>query len=393
MKTNVSVSLLLLLLAASMLPAQFSVRGGLQTWVYTWSQPDQDRNVDFYQGVQLDLRHQQYRQLGLRTYLEFNYIQQREDLGIRAYNIYATWRDDSRAWQINLGRQFLFNGVINGTIDGINITYRPSSDWRFRVVGGIEAPFDRGWMLQNFENHNAFGAYAAYTPGPLINADLSYFQRQNSGGLTWQQAGTRLYGELLDNLHYQGVYDHNLLSGNYQGMRLRFLYLISDFGFTVEYNDQMPRVFEDSFFRIFELEAYSQARTQVTYDFARYQFAVQFLYTMYAEDADDQQVVVSVSGPYGTIGGVFQDGYGGENIGAFGDVRYNLTPELLLRAYASVYNYRRYAVQISQDAIAYSLGATYRFLPNLALRLEGQQASNGYYSQDWRGMLFLNYGF
>jgi hypothetical protein len=155
----------------------------------------------------------------------------------------------------------------------------------------------------------------------------------------------------------------------------------------------LPRIFEDSYFNIFEIEAFDQARAGVHYRFGQYGAGAQFLHTMYAEDESADAVLVSFDSPWGTIGTALQGGYGGDRTGVFGEVRYDVVPELTLLARSSYYSYERRTVAIEEDATAVSGGLRYRPSRPLVLQAEVQQSANSYLDSDVRALLRVHYAF
>ena len=390
-----SSALLIVLIVASFVQvqAQFNVSGALQAWLYAWENPNQNQQVDYYQGFQFKVGNDGYRNLTFKTYFQMIYRGDPAEWNSRAYNFLLDWKSDHRAVNVLLGRQFVYNGVINGTIDGVSVSYRPSAMWTFKAIAGINAPYDREFKLQSWEDSNSLGAYFSVRPSDYAKIDLSYFQRANSEETIWQQMGASVNGMVVKNLFYSAYYYHNLLLSEYQGIRFRLNYNFNPWDFSVEYNDQKPRIYEDSFFRIFELNAYSQVRSQVNYQLGNYQLGLQHLYSMYENGDNDNQLIFTVNGFWGTAGVLYQDGWGGKNVGGYGDVRIQLMEDLEARLFASVYNYQRQTMEITEDAVSYSLGLNYRLLSNLYIRAEAQQASNSYYKSDWRGLMFINFAF
>lgn len=377
----------------SQLEAQFKMSGALQTWVYAWENPAKNQQNDFYQGFQFNMSNQSYKNLSLKTYFQLMYRGDPAEFGGRAYNFLINWKNNSRNFNMRFGRQFVYSGVINGTIDGLYLSYHPVSTVTVRAVAGIEAPYDHDFKLQKWSDNNAMGAYISVNASEKAKIDLSYFQRANDIETSWQQLGASMNGQLVNNLFYTGVYHYNMKKSEYQGMRFRLLYRFMPLSLSVEYNDQKPRIYEDSFFRIFKLYSYTQIRSQLSYDWSNLQFGLQYLNTSYESGESDNQIVLSLSSMWGNAGVLFQDGYGGKNLGFYGDIRYDITDMLQARAYASIFNYQRQTLEISEDAVSYSFGLNYKLQQNISLRADVQQASNSFYKNDWRGLLFFNYAF
>ena len=159
-----------------------------------------------------------------------------------------------------------------------------------------------------------------------------------------------------------------------------------------EYNSQKPRVFEDSYFTIFNIEAYDQARAGITYQLQQYQFGMQYLYTNHFVDQTNQ-VIATAGNRWGLLGFVFQEGFGGENLGFYGDIRYPVIPQLTIKLYGSYYNFERQTTVISEEATSFSGGFDYRVIETLSLQAEVQQSINSLYDDDWRGLFRVLFHF
>lgn len=400
------IALITLWFSTLPLTAQVRYSGSLHTSMYAWENPAEQKLYDFYQGIQFKIAPASNPDLYLTTYMRFarqgemrlsgdQVYQAGEDVyswDDRLYNMYLNWTTAQKRLSFRVGRQFVYQGVINGTLDGLMVSGKPTDKLTLKFFGGLQATPSRDFSLLKWDEGNVLGGYLAYQLPAQNKATLSYYQINRNEETVWQLLGASFTGVALQNFYYQAYYDHNLKSEEFQGMRYRLAYYWRQWSFSGEFNSQRPRIYEDSFFRVFSIKAYNQARGAVTYQLNRYQLGFQYIFTD-IHYSESNQYVATIGNPWGLIGLVLQTGDAGENVGAYGDIRYPVMPWLTLKLFGSYYNFERQTTEISEDAVAFSGGVIYRPYDFLSLEGELQQSANSLYDNDLRGLLRLNYFF
>ncbi len=372
------------------LNAQVRFRGALQSSAYGWEVTG-DQRWDFYQGLNFRISPENYSSLYFNTYLRAAYRGDPAEWHERVYNMYANW-DFMKNYKLSVGRQFLYNGVINGTVDAAMLSGRFMNRFLVKVLAGTDAPYSRELKLKEWDDGNVLGGYVSYYMPWQSSIEVSYFQKERSGDQYWQQVGTAVNG-YVSGVNYYGRFDYNLKSSSYQMMRYRLTYLGQKWTGSAEYLSQKPRIYEDSFFSIFEVNAYDQVRVAGTYRLTdRYEVGLQYLHTIYTNDTDNR-IAGTFGTPWGQVGVIREVGYSGLNLGFYGDLRYEVLPNLTARVFSNYYNYERAYTNISEDAFGFSGGLSYRFKNMLILQAEAQQMNNTYYEKDWRGLFRLTYLF
>lgn len=372
--------------------SQVKVNGWLQSSVYSWENVSEDQQWDFYQGLQLRVTHEKHSNLYFNTFLRETYRGDPAEWQEKVYNSYLNW-GIGKNYRVRVGRQFIYKGVINGTMDALQLSGRFFKNFQVNAVIGTEATMQRTLKIRNWDNGNIIGGYLAYNLPRQNSVEVSYFQKERWSELYWQQLGSTLRGYLYGKLNYYARVDYNLLSSDYQAMRYRLAYYESNWSLSAEYNSQKPRIYEDSFFNIFDIEAYNQVRTAGTYHFGNIDIGLQYLYTMY-EDDNDNRIIGSIGNKrFGSLGIIYQTGYAGDNIGYYADIRYEVVPNLTAKLYNSYYNYERAFTNISEDALSFSAGIGYRLKNQFIFDGELQQSSNTFYKNDFRGLLRVTYLF
>lgn len=374
--------------------AQIQVDGQLYSDLYAFEDASESQRVDFYPGVMLRLRPEGYRNLQFKGNFRLARRGDPADWSERVYNGYADWRADGGVVQARLGRQFLYQGVINGSVDGMSLALRPTDGVDLKVVGGVSAPYDRSLDIKSWDEGGLLGAYVSARVAPEAKVEASYVQQRRAEQVAWEQVGGALNGVLAGAVYYQAQLDYNLKASTVQGMRYRATYAPDGpWQVFAEYNAQRPRIFEDSYFNIFELEGFQQLRGGLSRTLGPYQVGVEGFHTIYEEEETTDEVMVRLGSSWGAIGVVYQTGYGGDNFGLYADVRYPVGDDLTLRLHSSHYSYQRRSIAISEEATAVSGGIEYRPIRDLRLLAEVQQSLNTYYSNDVRGLLRLTYLF
>jgi hypothetical protein len=384
-----------------MVVAQVNVSGWLQSNMYVFEDDQEKQNWNYYQGFQFRVSPQNNSNLYLNTFFRVAYLNQPADWEERFYNLYLSWKIKEN-YRLRLGRQFLYQGVINGTMDAAVISARVLKKLQFHGVIGMDATLDRSFELLKWEDGNVLGGYLSYRLPWQNSIEVSYFQKQRSDELYWQQIGSSFFGYLNQNVNYYVRFDYNLLSEKYQIFRGRLTYLQPKWSISAEYNSQRPRIYEDSFFSIFKVNAHNQIRAAFTYRLKNFDLGIQALQTVYNvsefyilfKDDNDLRLIGSIGIPrYGNIGVILQNGFGGDNLGYFADLRYEFLPGLTARFYNSYYNYERATTNISQDALAFMGGLRYRLKNQILFDAELQQSSNNIYKNDVRLLARITYLF
>lgn len=387
-------ALFVVLILSIPLFSQVKYSGSLRSSFYafeTLTDTSEIQQLNYYQGLQLRLAPENNSNIYLSTYLR---VAKRgdEDWEEKVYNLYADWKAANKPVSLRLGRQFVYHGVMNGTVDAILLSGSPYKNWNLKLLGGLAAPTTREFDVLKWDEGNVLGAYVSYRFPWESKFDLSYFQRNRNEETVWQLVGAGLSGKFRENIYYQAQLDHNLNTDEIQGMRYRLNYLYQKWTLSAEYNSQRPRVYEDSYFQIFKLDAYNQFRGGVTYNLKQYQLGIQYLFTSMEYD-ETNQVILTAGIPWGMIGVVYQDGFGGKNTGVYGELSYDIIKQVTARVYSSYYSYERQTTVISEDATSFSGGLDYRPFKSLSVQADVQQSINSIYNDDIRGLFRLNYFF
>ena len=371
--------------------AQTRLDGQVYSQVYGLENRSSEQQWDFYQGFNLRLRPSDMAGLSLKTNFRFARRGDPSDWDEAIYNAYVDYRRPGSKISVRAGRQFLYRGVITGSADAISIEAFPSPRINLQLIGGISVPTDRSLDLRSWDDGGVFGAYGRYQISPLARASVSYFSRRSGGMVAWHQLGAAVNGVVSQKLYYQAQVEYNIEASTYQGMRYRLTYVPSQWTFSGEFTSQKPRIYEDSFFNIFQLVAFNQVRAGSSYRTNQFEAGLQIVHTIFEEDESADELFATLSVGVGTVGVVYKTGYGGENTGVFGDLEFDLLENLSARLRSSYYSYERRSVSFTEDATSFAGGFKYRPVPSVMLQAELQESMNSAFDNDLRVYLRASY--
>jgi hypothetical protein len=374
------------------LSAQINIQGNLSSSLYSFESSDKENNLNFYQGLFFKISPQTNPDMYLKTNLRLIKSDNPSDWNTKIYNSHVGWRAPWMNTELRLGRQFVYSGVINGTMDALYLSLSPATNLNLKVVGGVVAPYDRDADVTKWDDGNIFGGYGSYRFNPALKTDVSYFQKTRNEELYWQQLGTSFSG-MINQFYYRLKYDHNLLTSESQSFRSNLTYYLDLWSFSAEFNNQKPRVYEDSFFSRFKIVAHNQVRIAATRTIAQYQLGLQLINTNFEEGESSNKVLATVGNKWGIIGLIYQSGYAGDNTGIYTEINWQALKDLKFNLNISHYQYERQSVQLDEEATSFSTGLHYDMLKSLRLGLQLQESINSAYDSDLRGLFRLNYSF
>ncbi len=371
--------------------AQTRLDGQFYSQVYGLENRSDGQQWDFYQGLILRLRPADVPGLSLKTNFRLARRGDPSDWDEAIYNAYVEYRRPGSKYAVRAGRQFLYRGVISGSMDALSIEAFPSAGLNLQFIGGFAVPFDRSLNIQSWDNGGVLGAYGRYQISPNTRATASYISRRSGGKVAWHQLGAAVNGVFNRQFYYQAQIEYNLEENTDQAMRYRVIYVPSRWSISAEFVRQRPRVYEDSFFKIFELEAFNQVRAGSSYRTDQFEAGLQFVHTVFDEDETADEIFATLALGVGTVGFVYKSGYGGESTGVFGDIEVDLLDNLSARLRSSYYSYERRSVSFTEDATSFAGGFRYRPVPSVILRAELQESINSAFDDDLRLYIRASY--
>jgi hypothetical protein len=331
---------------------------------------------------------------------------------VRFYNFYLKYTNLFEMVDLSLGRQAVFAGVGNGTIDGGAASVR-LLDSRLKVLGyygALPSPGQKFEMIGDQKDNTMFGAQVIGIPVDFARVSLSYMQKNIKPETYWALRKDSLFNPVLTEISPSAAaeqymsgdvsIDYNILSAyarsdydvNQEKLsriqlftRVKVMDLLS---LTGEYIHREPLLSYNSIFWVFAYNTISEYELGAEYAVGKdWQVFGKFGSVSYGDD-NSNRITLGGSMKYASASFSWNTGYGGE-LAAFSLnagyplFDYKLTPTLIV-GYA---HYKLSSNAPITDALSGAVGAVYRPIPALSLDAQVQWIQNKIYSNDVR--LFL----
>jgi len=229
------------------------------------------------------------------------------------------------------GRQFLHPGTTLGALDGLNARYAFSQKLSLQLYGGVESISSRAFKVQKLEDATVLGGMLQAKKIYSSAAQLFYLRKADSDAAYWQIAGANFDSDLIPwfHLRLQSHYDlenermHRLLfnaSRSFNDKLAAFL----------EFKQQNPQVYANSYFTIFEVKPYSRLRAGADYELLPgIAVEAQYQHLMLDQESADR-LLLSLNNDDGSLGLLYETGYTGDQISAFFNYGYEVLPRLIV---------------------------------------------------------------
>ena len=378
-----------------------------------WQQQDtigQSSNHLFgYQTAQLALSGEH---LSFHTYLQgFNDFAgplKNEGL-IRFYNFYLNYAGAFKLMDISLGRQEIFAGAGNGTIDGGTASLR-LLDSRLKVMGyygALPPSVQKFEMIGDQKDNNMFGGQVTALPSDFVRVSLSYMQKNIKPETYWALRKDSLFNPILTeispsataeqfmsgdiNIDYRIISayartDYDLNQEKLSRVQLFTRVKVTDpFSLTGEYLHREPRLSYNSIFWVFAYNTISDYELGAEYALGSdWQVFGKYGTVSYGDDHSNQ-VTVGGSMKYASASLTWNTGYGGDLAalsvnGGYPLFNNRLTPTIVV-------GYAQYKLNSNApltNALSGALGTVYRPIPALSLDAQVQWIQNKIYNNDVR---------
>jgi hypothetical protein len=400
------------------------------TSAYAWERQDSigtsSQHLFGYQTIQLSVAGEK---LSFNTYLQgFNDFAGpvKNDGILRVYNLYFKVSNIGQLADVSLGRQAVFAGVGNGTIDG-GLASIKFLDSRLRVVGYYGAlPSERYKMamINNAGDNYMTGGQLVASPADFAQISVSYMQKHlrpetyigirrdslfnpypieiKPSAAAEEYLSGDVSLEYKDVVSGYGRYDYDLLSE--KNSRMQVFARVKPFGslnvkaleplsLTGEYIQRDPRLLYNSIFTVFTFNSLKEYEMGAEYAIgSHWQVFAKYGAVSY-NDATQNQITVGANGEHVSVSVTRDNGDGGELSAASLNLGYpllenKLTPTLLL-GYAH-YKLSEYSSKLD-DALSVAVGAVYRPSRVFSVDAQAQWIQNKIYSSDMRFFVRVNY--
>ena len=145
--SSINKAFLSILILSIPLFSQVNYSGSLRSSFYTFETPTDTskiKQLNYYQALQLRVSPEKYSNVYLSTFLQ---VAKRgdQDWDEKVYNLFADWKAKNNL-KFRFGRQFVYQGVINGTLDGALVSAIPTKNLNVKLFGllfsfrGLDVP-------------------------------------------------------------------------------------------------------------------------------------------------------------------------------------------------------------------------------------------------------------
>lgn len=372
--------LLMLFLIYGLVQAQWKWEGVIFTSGYML-ETDDGQTINAYPGLMLKGKNLRFPSQTLHLFGRGIYEDQKSEFSEKVYYLYLQSTLGS-GLQLKAGRQFVYDGVINGTLDGVALQYKGAGQFTFRLYGGLQTPLNRQLEFGTWSEDRFYGFSISgeWLEGQRVQ--FSTVRKWLAGERSLALDGLLFNGLIRQKWMYLWDLQYNPAEQAVQRNLMRIMYIHPLWNASVEYIHQLPMVYEFSYFNRFEINAYDQYRISAGRKIKGFDASIGYRYTVFEEE-NTSEWNVEIMRNRNSVGLLINTDYAGDNFGLYGQVFAPIMKNLALRFYGNYFSYQRYAVDISEEAVSLSGGLEWN--PGSYLfRMDIQQMSNDRYNHDVR---------
>ena len=342
-----------------------------------------------FQSFQFDLNQIGTKTLSFHTYFRSttDFLNENStDPSTKIYNAYIDWRNIKKILDLRLGRQFLYVGVGNGTMDGFRFDLKPKVKVQLTGYVGFQLPEDQWTKVDSWNKSHIFGGELATTYLRDTRLAVSYVKKERGTGPEQHLIGANATHQHCKLTFFSQFY-YDLVYKKAQNFTLRGdgsslwgkLYL------SAEYQYRRPSIYSNSIFSVFKQDTYSILRFSGAYQPVKnFKFSSEYDLTLY-KSGNSTRFRFGFEYAYIALGMYFRRGYGGESNGVYGKLIYTLNKNFAFSASADYGRYKIDEEQESKDDV-FALASRVEWEPvrNLRFALELQDVRNKIRSYDLR---------
>lgn len=418
---NIRLILILCLLifcAPISLNAQ-SINGRVFSSFYSWEREvfgmESTRYIQMYNGLILHINQIGNKNISFHNYIRFGNVLQGDDLEIKhkLYNAYFEWNRIFNRANISFGRQFIWAGVGNGTLDGGKGEIDFKKWGKLGGYAGTLVPLRESWKVDSWASSHMVGAYYkaqffnTYMQVSWVRKNrrpVEYVipgqytgQKVKTSSLIAHLAGIDLSRKFADKLTIYARTEATIQKKKINPDRFEFSadYMpISKITITCQYFYRNPRQNLNSIFSVFSQTHNQEVWLNIYYYLkSSYSLFGGMALVKYG-DENTKRLNVGFSSPYLGLGAHKYFGYAGNLDNVYFSGQYPVRINLWAKGSISVGRYKLY-----EDAVDYnnmvtsSAGFTYQPRPSMTFDIEGQGLRNKLSKTDYRVFCRFNYWF
>ena len=339
------------------------------------------------------------------------------------YNIYIKGTNLWNALDVGIGRQYIFAGVGNTSVDGLSLKYKAgmNKQYQLSVYGGALTPGNYDFQsYPSFNNNFIFGSKFSYYGSQGFTGSLSYFLKRQKYDPYYAPRIDTMYNtsnELIVtdsksqqliglNLNYTGKQKYTLYGKAFYDIYLNKFYQaefnisypVKNWRFSADYAYRGAQLTYNTTFwtmaQFWPLSHYQQLEAGIDYTLKNgMNLFATFSNVFYIDDNSFKYQAGFKSPAYG-IYYIGYSGYSGESNGAVGYFYQQLVPDKLsgnVTLNYSNYNLGDYSSSPNENQFSAMLGLAYRPNRQFTIDAQGQLMTNRIYSVDTRFLLGVTY--
>ncbi len=291
-----------------------------------------------------------------------------------------------------IGRQFLYPGVILGSLDGLNITLKPRKYVQWQIYGGVESHLLRAFKIYQPSEATVFGSRIKWDHLFNTNWHLIYLQKMFHAQTQWQIVGLNVANYSIPRLtlllqsHYDLV--NNRLHRFYLSARYQWNRKLLLSGYVKE---QFPQIYNTSYFQTFEVESYLLGGLNLAYQLNKRFTVTGIVQGIQLDEGYGNRFIVTLNDANGSLGLIYEAGDLGNQLGLLMDYRYEIVHNLLATISIDFSRYRFEKRYDYDSQIANAVGLRYRFSRHWNAKLEYQWLTNPDFKYDQRILNHINF--
>jgi len=364
----------------------FDFHGKTSNTIYSYD--DSTQHTRLFQFIRFNLDVPKLSNLSLNTSLRAltNLDETLEDdQRFKAYALNLHYKNLFNRVDLILGRQFLHPGAVLGGLDGLYTKVRISNRMNISAYAGTEAHFNSSLKIYKSEDSFVAGGLFEMNRYFSTTTQLFYMQKSNADGLFWQLAGLNLTNASLPRTNVRLQAHLDLQTSAFHRLLFSAKHDVTDkISVNAGFKNQMPQIYANSFFTIFDVDGYTQFNAGCTYNLAQKLFLSGQYQLVQFDQESANRVFFTVNNLNGSIGVVYETGYAGEQLGLILDYAHAITPALLASINIDYSRYKTEKVFEFENQIANAVRLSYRFQRHWSIDLEYQWLTNRFKEQDSR---------
>lgn len=353
-----------------------------------YSYEDTTQHTRVFQFVRFSLQSPKLSNLSLNTNLraltDLNETLDSEQR-FKAYSLNLKYKNLFNRVDLVLGRQFLHPGAVLGGLDGLYTKFKITNRMNISAYGGAEAHFNSSLKIYKPEDSMVAGGLFEMNRFFSSGLQLFYLQKSNEDDIFWQLTGLNLNTALLPKTHVRVQAHYDLQNSGFHRLLFSARHnLTKQISLNAGFKKQMPQIYANSFYTIFDVDAYKQYKFGCSYNMSQNFFLSGQYQLVQFDDETANRVFLTVNNINGSIGVIYESGYAGEQLGLILDYAHSITPALLASINIDYSRYKTEKVFEFENQIANAVRLSYRFQKHWIIDLEYQWLTNRFKEQDSR---------